>query len=75
MCRERRRGFDFKGVNEVIYNENGVTIRSIPAIHSLVIDVNYFGFSGDNYSGRLSLGLDLGCDSPSAGCLRAKSLA
>jgi ribonuclease Z len=26
--------FDFKGVNEVIYQENGVTIRSIPAIHA-----------------------------------------
>ena len=26
--------FDYKGVNEVIYQENGVTIRSFPAIHS-----------------------------------------
>jgi ribonuclease Z len=26
--------FDYKGVNEVIYQENGVTIRSIPAIHT-----------------------------------------
>jgi len=26
--------FDYKGVNEVIYQENGVTIRSIPAIHA-----------------------------------------
>ena len=26
--------FDFKGVNEIIYQENGVTIRSIPAIHA-----------------------------------------
>ena len=26
--------FDYKGVNEVIYRENGVTIRSIPAIHA-----------------------------------------
>ncbi|MHC4130025.1 MAG: guanitoxin biosynthesis MBL fold metallo-hydrolase GntH [Planctomycetota bacterium] len=26
--------FDFKGVNEVIYSENGVVIRSIPAIHA-----------------------------------------
>ena len=27
--------FDFKGVNQVIYNENGVTIRTIPAVHSI----------------------------------------
>ena len=33
--------FDFKGVNEVIYQENGVTIRSIPAIHSLDGSVSY----------------------------------
>ncbi len=26
--------FDYKGVNEVIYQENGVTIRTIPAIHA-----------------------------------------
>jgi ribonuclease Z len=26
--------FDYKGVNEVVYQENGVTIRSIPAIHA-----------------------------------------
>lgn len=26
--------FDYKGVNEVIYQENGVTVRSIPAIHT-----------------------------------------
>ena len=26
--------FDYKGINEVIYDENGVVIRSIPAIHA-----------------------------------------
>ena len=26
--------FDYKGVNQVVYKENGVTIRSIPAIHA-----------------------------------------
>jgi ribonuclease Z len=26
--------FDYKGINEVIYQENGVTIRSMPAIHA-----------------------------------------
>ena len=25
--------FDYKGENEVIYQENGVTVRSWPAIH------------------------------------------
>jgi ribonuclease Z len=27
--------FDYRGENAVIYNENGVTVRSFPAIHSL----------------------------------------
>ncbi|MFQ5425664.1 MAG: MBL fold metallo-hydrolase [Gaiellales bacterium] len=27
--------FDYRAVNEVVYQENGVTIRSFPAIHSL----------------------------------------
>ncbi len=27
--------FDYKGVNKIIYEENGVVIRSFPAIHSL----------------------------------------
>lgn len=26
--------FDYKGINEVVYQENGVTIRTIPAIHA-----------------------------------------
>jgi ribonuclease Z len=26
--------FDFKGENQVVYEENGVTIRSWPAIHA-----------------------------------------
>ncbi len=26
--------FDYKGVNQVVYQDNGVTIRSIPAIHA-----------------------------------------
>ena len=33
--------FDYKGVNEVIYQENGVTIRSIPAIHAIDGAVSY----------------------------------
>ncbi len=33
--------FDFKGVNQVVYQENGVTIRSIPAIHAIDGAVSY----------------------------------
>ncbi len=38
--------FDYKGENQIIYQENGVTIRSLPAIHisdgpvSLVLEWN-----------------------------------
>jgi len=49
--------FDYKGVNKIIYQENGVTIRSIPAIHSLDGPVSFilewnglkFVFGGDTY--------------------------
>jgi ribonuclease Z len=52
--------FDYKGVNEVIYQENGVTIRSIPAIHSLDGPVSFivewnglkFVFGGDTYPNK-----------------------
>ena len=33
--------FDYQGVNKTIYEENGVTIRSWPAIHSLDGSVSY----------------------------------
>jgi ribonuclease Z len=39
--------FDYKGVNQVVYKENGVTIRSIPAIHSGDGPVSYiFEYKG-----------------------------
>jgi ribonuclease Z len=49
--------FDYKAVNEVIYQENGVTIRSIPAIHAVDGSVSFiltwnglkFAFSSDTY--------------------------
>ena len=52
--------FDYRGVNEVIYQENGVTIRSIPAIHSLDGPVSFivewngmkFVFGGDTYPNK-----------------------
>ncbi len=52
--------FDYKGVNQVIYQENGVTIRSWPAIHSLDGPVSFslewnglkFVFGGDTYPNK-----------------------
>ncbi len=52
--------FDYKAVNEVIYQENGVTIRSIPAIHALDGPVSFiltwnglkFAFSSDTYPNK-----------------------
>jgi ribonuclease Z len=49
--------FDYRGVNQVIYQENGVTIRSIPAIHALDGSVSFilewnglkFAYSSDTY--------------------------
>jgi ribonuclease Z len=39
--------FDYKGVNEVVYQKNGVTIRSIPAIHAGDGPVSYiFEYAG-----------------------------
>ena len=52
--------FDYKGVNEIVYEENGVTIRSFPAIHSLDGPVSFvlewnelkFVFGGDTYPNK-----------------------
>jgi ribonuclease Z len=52
--------FDYKGVNQIVYQENGVTIRTIPAIHSLDGPVSYilewnglkFVFGGDTYPNK-----------------------
>tara|TARA_R110000850_G_scaffold14189_13_gene45498 strand:+ start:779 stop:1999 length:1221 start_codon:yes stop_codon:yes gene_type:complete len=52
--------FDFKQINEVVYEENGVTIRSWPAIHSLDGSVSYslewnglkYVFGGDTYPNK-----------------------
>ena len=49
--------FDYKGENAVVYEENGVTIRSFPAIHSLDGPVSFslewkglkFVFGSDTY--------------------------
>ncbi len=52
--------FDYKGVNKVIYQENGVTIRSWPAIHLLDGPVSFalewkglkYVFGGDTYPNK-----------------------
>jgi len=52
--------FDHKAVNGVVYQENGVTIRSIPAIHALDGPVSFivewndlkFVFGGDTYPNK-----------------------
>jgi ribonuclease Z len=52
--------FDYRGINEVIYQENGVTIRSIPAIHiydgpvSFILEWNglKFAYSSDTYPNK-----------------------
>ncbi len=49
--------FDYKGVNQVVYEENGVTIRSFPAIHAIDGPVSFtlawnglkFVYSSDTY--------------------------
>ena len=52
--------FDYNGVNKIIYQENGVTIRTIPAIHALDGPVSFilewnglkFVFGGDTYPNK-----------------------
>jgi ribonuclease Z len=49
--------FDYKGVNQIIYDDNGVVIRSFPAIHSIDGSVSFalewnglkFVFGSDTY--------------------------
>jgi ribonuclease Z len=52
--------FDYKGMNQIIYEENGVTIRSWPAIHAVDGAVSFsvewnglkFVFGGDTYPNK-----------------------
>jgi ribonuclease Z len=52
--------FDYKGMNQIVYQENDVTIRSYPAIHSLDGPVSFslewnglkFVFGGDTYPNK-----------------------
>jgi len=62
--------FDYKAINEIIYQENGVTIRSIPAIHALdgpvsfILDWNglKFFFSSDTYPNKWEMQYAAGAD-------------
>ena len=52
--------FDYKQVNDIVYQENGVTITSFPAVHSIDGSVSYrlewnglsFVFGGDSYPNK-----------------------
>ena len=52
--------FDYKGVNQVVYEENGVVIRSFPAVHTADGSVSYslewnglkYVFGGDTYPNK-----------------------
>ena len=52
--------FDYQGLNEIVYQENGVTVRSWPAIHAIDGSVSYslewndmkFVFGGDTYPNK-----------------------
>lgn len=62
--------FDYKGVNEVIYEKNGVTIRTIPAIHiydgsvSFILEWNglKFAYSSDTYPNKWWAKYATNCD-------------
>ncbi len=62
--------FDYREVNQVIYQENGVTIRTIPAIHALdgpvsfILDWNglKFAYSSDTFPNKWWLEHSVGAD-------------
>lgn len=74
--------FDYKGINQVIYQENGVTIRSIPAVHALdgpvsfILDWNdlRFAFSSDTYPNKWWLEHAKGADIAIHECFLPPSL-
>ncbi|MBT8477539.1 MAG: MBL fold metallo-hydrolase [Gemmatimonadetes bacterium] len=62
--------FDYREVNQVIYQENGVTIRTIPAIHALDGPVSFilewnglkFAYSSDTFPNKWWLEHSVGAD-------------
>ena len=76
--------FDYMGENHVIFEENGVTIRAWPAIHSLDGSVSYslewnglkYVFGGDTYPNKWYMKYAIGADVASHECfLPPKALA
>ena len=76
--------FDYKQENEIVYQENGVTIRSWPAIHSLDGSVSYslewnglkYVFGGDTYPNKWYIKYAADADVASHECfLPPKTLA
>lgn len=76
--------FDYKQMNKVVYQKNGVTIRSWPAIHSLDGSVSYglewnglkYVFGGDTYPNKWYMEYAKGADVASHECfLPPKALA
>ncbi|MEW6037631.1 MAG: guanitoxin biosynthesis MBL fold metallo-hydrolase GntH [Pseudomonadota bacterium] len=61
--------FDWKGINQVIYNENGATVRTIPAVHgdqsvSFILEWNglKFAFSSDTVPNKWWMQYTKGAD-------------
>ncbi len=62
--------FDYKQVNKVVYQKNGVTIRSWPAIHALDGSISYgvewnglkYVFGGDTYPNKWYIKYAAGAD-------------
>jgi ribonuclease Z len=76
--------FDYKQENEIVYQANGVTIRSWPAIHSLDGSVSYglewnglkYVFGGDTYPNKWYMQYAVNADLASHECfLPPKALA
>ena len=76
--------FDYKQENEIVYQKDGVTIRSWPAIHSLDGSVSYglewnglkYVFGGDTYPNKWYMKYAVGADLASHECfLPPKALA
>ncbi len=76
--------FDYKQENEIVYEENGVTIRSWPAIHALDGSVSYslewsglkYVFGGDTYPNKWYIKYAADADVASHECfLPPKALA
>ncbi len=76
--------FDYKQQNEIVYQENGVTIRSWPAIHSLDGSVSFsliwnglkYVFGGDTYPNKWYIKYAANADVASHECfLPPKALA